>query len=147
MRTPFPLLHAMPPALHAVVLDFLWDRERLWSLELPVTRVPTADLAWHLRLPLWSFGGRPFVLTPEAVAQHPTTFTVQYARTTSADLAFPIHVLQRPTGLTVLDGMHRLLKARLEGHPTVAAKVVPFSRLDDFAQFSPDPVSDAPGRW
>jgi hypothetical protein len=124
----------MPPALSDVVLDFVWDRERLWSLDLPVTRVPVTDLDWHLDLPMWAFEGRPFVLTPREVAQNPQAFGEQYARTQAADPRFPLHLLERPGRLTVLDGMHRLLRAHLQGHREVLVKALPYDRLDDIAR-------------
>lgn len=124
----------MPPALNDVVLDFAWDRERLWSLDLPVSQVPLAELDWHLDLPMWAYEGRPFVLTPKEVAEKPEVFREQYARTLAADTDFPLHLLERPGRLTVLDGMHRLLRAHMEGHTRVLAKKVPTGRLDDIAK-------------
>src|SRR5690348_5919600 len=111
VRQPFPLLNVMPPILQDVVLDFIWDRERLWSLDLPITQVPIEQLDWHLRLPMWAYDGRPFVLTPEQVARDPLFLSEQYARTLAADMSFPLHVLRRTQRLTVLDGSHRLLQA------------------------------------
>jgi hypothetical protein len=121
----------MPPVLGDVLLDFVWDRERLWSLDLPETSVPMAELDWHLQLPMWAFQGRPFILTPEQVARDPRAFSVQYARTATADLSYPLHVLERPSRLTVLDGTHRLLQALLKGHARVVVKRLPMGRLDD----------------
>jgi len=123
----------MPPALNGIVLDFLWDHQRLWSLDLPVTQVPVSELDWHLDLPMWAFEGQPFVLTPKDVARNPQAFHEQYARTLAADTRFPLHLLARTSRLTVLDGMHRLLKACMEGRRTVPAKTVPVGRLDDIA--------------
>ncbi|MCO8277971.1 hypothetical protein M1L60_46105 [Actinoplanes sp. TRM 88003] len=134
MRQPFPLLEIMPPVLNDVVLDFVWDQQKLWSLHLPVTQVSVAELEWHLDLPMWSLNGRPFVLTPKEVAQDPERFRDQYARTLAADTRFPLHLLVRPNRLTVLDGLHRLLKAGIEGRKTVLVKMVPPARLDDIAK-------------
>jgi hypothetical protein len=133
VRQPFPHLDIMPPALNGIVLDFLWDHRRLWSLNLPVTQVPVADLGWHLDLPMWTFEGRPFVLTPKEVAQNPQAYPDQYARTLTADTSVPLHLLARPSRLTVLDGMHRLLKACMEGRRAVLAKKIPAGRLDEIA--------------
>lgn len=82
---------------------------------------------------MWAFEGKPFTVTPDQVAADPRCFREQFARTLAADLRFPLHVLQRPERLTVLDGMHRLLKAHLAGHDTVFVKKVDFSQLDDIA--------------
>ncbi len=79
------------------------------------------ELRWQLALPVWSFEGVPFAVSPEGVRTDPNQYRGQYARTVAADLAFPLNVLERPDGrLTVLDGIHRLLKADLLGHATVA---------------------------
>lgn len=129
----------MPAVLRDVLLDFVWDRERLWSLDLPVTCVPMAELDWHLRLPMWAHDGRPFVVTPEQVAGHPHAFREQYARTMAADMSFPLHVLDRPTKLTVLDGMHRLLRAHVSGWEAVQVKKLPVARLDEIALLRANP--------
>jgi hypothetical protein len=139
VRQPFPLWGVMPPVLRDVVLDFVWSRELLWRLDLPVTQVPIEQLDWHLRLPMWAHDGIPFVLPPEQVARDPLTFSEQYARTMAADMSFPLHVLRRPHGRTVLDGMHRLLQAHLQGHREVLAKALPFDRLEDIACFCAPP--------
>jgi hypothetical protein len=130
-RPPHPLREVTPSILQGVLLDFWWDQERLWRLDLPVTEVPTRELRWHLELPMWALDDSPFTLTPAQVAACPRRYAGQYTRTLAADLRFPIHVLDRPERLTVLDGMHRLLKAHILGQDTVLAKKVPTSRLDD----------------
>jgi hypothetical protein len=122
LRAPFALLDDMPASLDDVVLDFASSRAQLWALELPVTRVPVAALRWQLDLPMWSDGGAPFRPRPSQVAAHPEHFSQQHARTMAADLSFALHVLSRPAYRpTVLDGIHRLLRAAILGHETLAA--------------------------
>lgn len=134
-RKPFPLLDVLPAALRGVVLDFEWDRERLWRLDLPVETMAIEGLRWLLRLPLWSFAGEPFQVSPEAVRADPGRYHVQYARTMAADLSFPLHALaSHGVVLTVLDGTHRLLKADLLGERTVMVKKVPMAWLDFIAK-------------
>ncbi len=124
----------MPRFLRSVMLDFVWSHERLCALELPADRVPVDELRWHLALPMWSFEGVPFAVSPVAVRAEPSRYWAQYARTMAADVAFPLHALKRPDGrVTVLDGMHRLLKADLLRHATVAVNTIPMARLDDIA--------------
>ncbi|GAA5032560.1 hypothetical protein [Actinopolymorpha pittospori] len=132
-RRPFPLAHLVPPLLRDVILDFHWDHEQLWKLDLTPTEIPVAELAWHLELPLWTHGGHPFVVSPAEVAADPDRFRAQYARTLAADLSHPLHLLDRRDRLTILDGTHRLLKARLLGYETLRAVKVPMERLDDIA--------------
>jgi hypothetical protein len=132
-RLPFPLTHLVPPVLRDVILDFHWDQQRLWRLDLEATEVRVAELAWHLELPLWAQDGHPFTVAPAQVGAEPDRFPEQYARTLAADLAHPLHLLDRPERLTILDGAHRLLKAKLLGAESVSAVRVPMDRLDDIA--------------
>lgn len=130
-RRPFPL--AIPPELTAYILDFHWDVERLHALDLPTVDLPVADLAHHLDLPFWAYDG-PFQVTPRQVAADPVTYRAQYERTLAADLRHPIDVIHRPDNrLTILDGVHRLLRADLEHHSTITARVLPWSDLDHIA--------------
>jgi hypothetical protein len=146
---PFPLLDVMPPALRATLPHCLWSHDRLWALKLHVEPVSVGELRWHLALPMWSFEGVPFAISPEQVRDDPDRFHVQYARTMAADLTLPLHALVRAgRPRTLLDGVHRLLKADLLGHAMVAVKDLPAPRLDDIAVGAPYPVLQTrpPGR-
>lgn len=130
-RRPFPL--PIPPELTAYILDFHWSLDRLHALDLPVVELPVADLAHHLDLPFWAYDG-PFHVTPHQVAADPVTYHAQYERILAADLSHPIDVVRRPDNrLTILDGIHRLLRAALEDRRTITARVLPWSALDDIA--------------
>lgn len=131
-RQPFPLADRVPDEVRGVLLDFWWDVERLWQLDLPVTTVPIERLTWQLTLPMWAVDGVPFQVSPAQVAAHPERYTVQYARTMAADTHHPLHVTWLNERLTVLDGMHRLLGAHLAGETTALVKVVPHHRFDEF---------------
>jgi hypothetical protein len=131
-RRPFPL--PIPPQLTAYILDFHWDLNRLHALDLPVTQLRVADLAHHLDLPFWAHAERPFQLTPHQVAADPFTYRAQYNRTLAADLRHPLDVVHRPDDrITILDGVHRLLRAELEERPLVDVRVLPWSALDEIA--------------
>jgi hypothetical protein len=131
-RRPFPL--AVPPELAAHILDFHWSGDLLHALNLPSTALPLAELAHHLDLPFWAYDGRPFRVTPHQVAGDPVTYQAQYERTLAADLRYPLDVLRHSDGrLTVLDGVHRLLRGELEGRPTVDVRILAWNRLDEIA--------------
>ncbi|WP_427887922.1 hypothetical protein ACQHIV_33065 [Kribbella sp. GL6] len=130
-RRAFPL--TIPPELTAYILDFHWDVELLHALDLPTVELPVAELAHHLDLPFWAYDG-PFQVTPRQVAADPVRYHAQYERTLTADLRHPIDVVHRPDNrLTILDGIHRLLRATLEGHQTLDARILPWSALDEIA--------------
>ncbi|WP_432883531.1 hypothetical protein ACQPYH_41930 [Kribbella sp. CA-245084] len=128
----FPL--EIPPALAAYILDLHWDLELLHALDLPVVELPLADFADHLDLPFWAYDDRPFQITPHQVAADPVTYRSQYERTLAADLRHPIDAVRRPDNrLTILDGVHRLLRAELEGHTAVAVRILPWPDLNQIA--------------
>ncbi|NIK55974.1 ParB N-terminal domain-containing protein [Kribbella shirazensis] len=131
-RRPFPL--AVPAELRAYILDFHWDLDLLHTLDLPTTELPLAQLAHHLDLPFWAYDGQPFQLTPHQVAADPVTYREQYERTLAADLRHPVDVVRRPDGrITILDGVHRLLRAELEGRAVLAVRVLAWDELDRIA--------------
>ncbi|MFI6679687.1 hypothetical protein [Kribbella sp. NPDC050470] len=133
-RRPFPLSSEVPPELYDVILDFHWDPELLWKLDLPVVELHVAELAWHLELPFWTHQGRAFRISPMQVAADPETYRDQYARTMAADLRYPIDVVRRPDGrISILDGVHRLLRAHLERQQLVRARVLEWEELDAIA--------------
>ena len=119
----------MPDSLRGIVLDCEWDHERLWRLPLPVSTVPVAELAWHLRLPLWAHDGVPFAITPADVLRAPQVYPAQHARILAADLSFPLDLLDQPGRPTILDGVHRLARAWLLGCPEITARLLPTALL------------------
>ena len=130
-RRPFPL--AIPPILTPYILDFHWDVELLHRLDLPTAELPLSDLAHHLDLPFWRYD-RPFQVTPRQVAADPDRYDEQYARTLAADLRHPLDVVRRPDGrITILDGIHRLLRAELEGREVIGVRVLEWEDLDAIA--------------
>ena len=133
-RKPFDLMDSVPAALHGLVLDFEWSRERLWALDLPVRAMAIEELRWLLALPWWSHEGVHFAISPNQVRADPDRYAAQYDRTMAADLTLPLHVLQRQDRVvTMLDGVHRLLKADLVGLQLVDTKPVPPHCLDIIA--------------
>lgn len=88
----------------------VWLAERLWTLarDLPVCEVPIASIA-EFDQNCWFRPAHP--PTCRAVAEHAR-------RINAADLTFPI-ILAADGGL--MDGGHRIAKAWLLGHTTIAA--------------------------
>jgi len=107
----------------AVIRDTLpmvpWNIQKLWELDLPVRRVPVAELAWLLDLPLWQLDGVRFQVSPRQVRDDPAGFPGHLRRVLACDLSHPIHLVEHNGRLVVLDGLHRLLKAALEGQAEI----------------------------
>lgn len=133
-RRPFPLLAERPASLDGVILDFHWDLERLHALSLPEREVSTSTLEWHLHLPFWAAGGRPFQVSPADVASEPSAHPEQWTRTLAADLRYPLDAYVEAEGrLIILDGVHRLLKALVEGRSTLRVRVLEADSFDAIA--------------
>jgi hypothetical protein len=114
----------MDERTHSVEIDgqrHVWRVTRLWQLAdgLPAQPVPLSEFDAIWELDCWF--GTVHTPTVGRVLDH-------LARIQQADLAYPI--LLSDTGV-VMDGLHRLCKARLRGHETIQA-----------VRFSPTPPAD-----
>jgi hypothetical protein len=127
--TPFPLRDFAPTELREVLLNLRWSLDRLHDLELPAECVPTSVLAWQLGLPWWKDGAHYFAVSPNAVRADPVRYRAQWERTMRSDVSSPVHVIERPVGTVVLDGLHRLLKLVVLGREEVPVKRVPMEAV------------------
>ena len=100
-----------------------WDVDRLVELArgLPVKQV-AIDSIWELDTPYWS------QLTVRNVAEH-----VRLVQ--EVDLTYPI--ILGADG-RVMDGMHRVVRAILEGRPTISAVQFDVHPDPDFRNCEPD---------
>ncbi|HVX42481.1 MAG TPA: hypothetical protein VHC49_01275 [Mycobacteriales bacterium] len=123
-----------PPFPHPELgLTFWWDVRKLWSADLPVVAMPVAELEWVLEHPFWKDrAGRP-TISGSDVAARPADHPEEYRRTMAADLSYPINVILLNDRWVVMDGLHRLLKARILGESTILAKQ---ARPADIPKFS-----------
>ncbi len=104
-----------------------WDVDRLVALAdtLPEQAVPLQDLV-EIETPYWfDHGYQP---TVRAVVEHVRLVN-------DADLTYPI--ILDPDG-RVMDGMHRVAKALLLGHSTIAAKRLHTLPDPDYTDVRPD---------
>lgn len=119
---PDPLI---PAPLREHVFDFWWDPQKLRELPLPVERMAVTELAWHLDLPWWRHESRPFAVTPAEVLDDPAVHYEQFRRTLATDLGVPLDVMWWRGRFTIMDGIHRLLKAELLGLAEVLVRKMP----------------------
>ena len=133
MPTWADLHRQLPAELRPYAIEHAWDRERLWSLDLPVEKMAVAELSWQLALPWWRDGDRYFSVRPLDVLERPDVYRDQLRRTFEADLMYPLDVTLRSGRWLVLDGVHRLLKAVLLGAETVRVRRVPAELLAGIA--------------
>jgi len=120
-----------PQVIQDVGFDFSWDEKKVWGLQEPVTRMPTKDLLWHMDIPfLWEARGT-YNLTPREVLEHPELHKKEFERTLRCNLSYPIDIMQQNGRWVILDGLHRLMKARMQGLPTVNVRKIPRTRISE----------------
>jgi hypothetical protein len=118
------LLTIMPDPVKVAIPINLWNRDLLYALDLATEEVPVADVAWLFDVPLWAVDGNPFQVTPNQVRTDPGRFAAQYERTMNSDLTWPIHIIRHSRRWTILDGVHRLLKADILGQHSIRAMIL-----------------------
>lgn len=120
----------MPPELAARWVPFDWDNERLWSLDLPVDRLPRSELDGLLDLRVWKDeDGRWFAVRPRDVLLDPDRHPRQRDRVWRADLRWPLDVVRYREQWLILDGFHRLARHTVEGAAFVPIRAVPLDTL------------------
>lgn len=103
-----------------------WDVDRLIELsrDLPVTQVAVSSI-WELDMPYWSPSQ---VLTVRQIADH-----LRLVR--DVDPSYPIILAADGR---VMDGMHRVVRALLEGRTTIAAVRFEVQPEPDFRNCVPE---------
>lgn len=119
----------LPPGFEPYALELEWDRERLWSLDLPAGLLAVSELSWQLARPWWRDGDRYFCVRPSDVLATPDDHPEHLARTLEADLSHPLDVTWRGGRWFVLDRVHRLLRAAMIGAESVRVRKVPAEML------------------
>ena len=120
----------------------LWQCGLLWVLDLPLAPVLIASMAWLFDLQIWHLDGVPYCLTPNTVRVHPARHREQYQRTLAADLTYRVHLSDLHGRWTVLDRLHRLLRAGMLGWADILARKVgadDYRRILDHADANTKP--------
>lgn len=121
----------IPDVIEEVGFDFDWDEKKVWALEVPVTELDIEMLTWHFDIPFLWDGGGVYNLEPRKVIENPEKYKEEYERTMSADLQHPIDVMENRGRLLILDGLHRLMKAFIQGQKKVHARIISRNRIPD----------------
>lgn len=103
-------------------LDFWWDTQKLWEVDLPIEEMKLQEFEWMLELPFWDYDGVMFALTPKQVILNKDKYHTQYERTMSSDLNFPVNAIFTNNRWVIMDGIHRLLKAYTLENKTIKVK-------------------------
>jgi len=114
----------LPQIIKDVGFDFNWDEEKVWALDVPVEEIDINELTWHFDIPFHWHGGEVYNLKSREIIDNPEKYKDEYKRTMNADLIHPIDIMENKGQWLILDGLHRLMKAYIQGHKTVKVRKI-----------------------
>lgn len=80
-----------------------------------------SEVDWLLSYPIWYADEHS---VPYDIMNAPELSPLHWKRIQEADLQFPLHVLKWKGRLLVLDGVHRMARAKLEGLQKIKVKIL-----------------------
>lgn len=123
----------VPQIIRDVGFDFSWSEEKVWALDVPVEEMSISELEWHFDIPfLWENG--VYNLTSREVIEKPDEHKTEYERTMSADLSYPIDIMENKGRWLILDGLHRLMKSSMLGMQTVQVRKISRDYIGDIVE-------------
>ena len=124
-----PKQRAPPAIISKVGFDFHWSSKKVWGLDVPVTEMRLKELEWHFKIPFWDTRRGWYDLTPNQVMAKPKAHKAEFGRILKSDLKHPIDIMRNKGRWLILDGLHRLAKARILGLETVQVRRIPRSAV------------------
>ncbi|MDE1868482.1 MAG: ParB N-terminal domain-containing protein [Candidatus Micrarchaeota archaeon] len=118
-----------PQIIEKVGFDFNWSEKKVWKLKIPESSMPIKSLEWHFDIPFWDKQDGCYDLTPKQVLAKPMLYSAEYRRIMHADLRHPIDVMRNKRRWLILDGLHRLVKAKTLGMSYVKVRKIPRSAI------------------
>lgn len=115
----------LPDIIKEVGFDFSWSNEKVWRLNIPVTEMNINELVWHFDIPFHWYSGDIYNLTSRQIIDNPDKYSDEYQRTMKADLSYPIDIMENKGRWLILDGLHRLMKAYIQGAQSVRVRIIP----------------------
>jgi len=108
-----------------------WDNKKMWELNLPIEKMKVSELSWQFKIPFWKTDTPKFGLTPLEVIKNPKKYEGHYKRILEANLKHPIDIIKNPKGKwEILEGLHRLTKAKILKHKEVTIRKIPKQMLN-----------------
>lgn len=121
----------LPDIIKQIGFDFNWENEKVWRLNIPVTKMDIKELTWHFDIPFhWHKGGM-YNLTSREIIENPSEYEDEYKRTMKANLMYPIDIMENKGRWLILDGLHRLMKAYIQGIGKVNVRIIPRDKISE----------------
>lgn len=120
----------LPEEIKEHGLDFHWDNQKVWNLDVPVEEIDIIELEWMLDMPFWHNKNEEeirYTICPSEVVRDIHRYPFHKERMVKAETKYPIDLMQNKNGQwVVLDGIHRLINLIQQGE--TKAKVRKISR-------------------
>src|SRR3989344_1459866 len=122
----------IPKIIKEVGFDFNWDSKKVWALNEPVVQMDIKELLWHFDIPFWEIKDTDdYNLKPYEVIKEPNKHSTHYKKIQRANLKYPIDIMQNKGRWLILDGLHRLVKAHLQGLKKVKVRKIPRENIPE----------------
>ncbi len=119
----------LPAIIKEVGFDFHWSEEKVWKLNYPSEEMDIKELEWHFEIPFHWHGDEIYNLKSIDIINNPEKYKEEYERTMKADLSHPIDIMENKGRWLILDGLHRLMKAKILGMQKVKVRKIPRSEI------------------
>jgi hypothetical protein len=123
----------LPEIIKKVGFDFSWDSKKVWKLNYPVEEMDIKELLWHFDIPFHWFDGGIYNLKSKEIIENPEKYREEYDRTMKCDLSYPIDIMRNKGRWLILDGLHRLMKAKIMGLSKVKVRKIPRSEIKNIS--------------
>lgn len=123
-----------PKIIEEIGFGFSWDNKKVWSLRVPVEEIDISELEWHFQIPFWGSKDKEYCLKPIDVINFPKKQKEEHERTMKADLSHPIDIMENKGRLLILDGLHRLVKAKMLGSSKVQVRKISRSMIPEITK-------------
>lgn len=109
-----------------VGLDFgNWEEEKIWSLDIPVSKMSINEPEWHLDCPFWEHdNGERYTVTPRDVLERVDGTATEYEAVLKADTKYPIDIYFNKNKWLILDGLHRLVKLYSANATEISVRII-----------------------
>lgn len=105
--------------------NFSWDEQKVWELDILEEEMDIKELEWHFGIPFWETKDGYYDFKPIWVIENPDKFSERYKRVMKADLKYSLDIMLWKGRWLLLDGLHRLVKAKMLGQKTVKVRKIP----------------------
>lgn len=119
----------VPKIIQEIGFDFHWSEEKVWALNIPVEEMGIKDLVWHFDVPFWNKSNGYYDLSPNEVLEDSEKYKEEFERIVKSDLSYPLDIMFWKGKWLLLDGLHRLAKAKQSGMEKVRVRKIPIEAI------------------